>query len=232
MKRALGFTLVELLVALFVMALLAILSWRGLDGMTRAQAATEARADEVLALQTGLAQWKSDLDALVQLPQMTALEWNGRVLRMTRRGTASPTDGVRVVGWTRRGGQWLRWQSPPLATRGDVESAWLQADQWSQTPGDQERRSEVAVAPLEEWQLFYFRGDAWTNPQSSDATSAPAAASNPFAAALAAAVGAGTGRVGVVPDGVRLVLTLPPGRALAGKITLDWINPRVGGGKS
>ena len=129
MKRALGFTLVELLVALFVMALLAILSWRGLDGMTRAQAATEARADEVLTLQTGLAQWKSDLDALVQLPQMTALEWNGRVLRMTRRGTASPTDGVRVVAWTRRDGQWLRWQSPPLAMRGDVESAWLQADQ-------------------------------------------------------------------------------------------------------
>lgn len=232
MKRALGFTLVELLVALFVMALLAILSWRGLDGMTRAQAATEARADEVLTLQTGLAQWKSDLDALVQLPQMTALEWNGRVLRMTRRGTASPTDGVRVVAWTRRDGQWLRWQSPPLATRGDVDSAWLQADQWSQTPGDQERRSEVAVAPLQEWQLFYFRGDAWTNPQSSDATSAPAAASNPFAAALAAAVGTGAGRVGVVPDGVRLELTLPPGRALAGKITLDWINPRVGGGKS
>ena len=35
-----GFTLVELLVALFAMALLAIMSWRGLDGMTRAQAQT------------------------------------------------------------------------------------------------------------------------------------------------------------------------------------------------
>ena len=111
-----GFTLVELLVALFAMALLAVMSWRGLDGMTRAQAQTEARSDEMLTLQVGLAQWAADLDALVQLPQTTALDWNGRVLRMTRRGTAAPTDGVLVVAWTRRGvdgnATWLRWQSP------------------------------------------------------------------------------------------------------------------------
>lgn len=226
-----GFTLIELLVALFVMALLALLSWRGLDGMTRAQAQTEARADEVLALQTGLAQWSADLNALVQVPQLTALEWNGRVLRMTRRGTASVTDGVRVVAWARRDAQWLRWQSQPLVTRGEVDAAWQLADQWAQSAGDQERRQEVAVAPLDDWQIFYYRGDAWTNPLSSDA---PSVAANPFAAAaaLAAAVGGASGRTAIIPDGVRLVLVLPPGRALGGKVTLDWISPKVGGGKS
>ena len=76
--------------ALFAMALLAVMSWRGLDGMARAQAQTEARADEVLTLQVGLAQWAADLDALIQLPQTTAIDWNGRVLRMTRRSTAAP----------------------------------------------------------------------------------------------------------------------------------------------
>ena len=45
-----GFTLIELLVALFAMALLAVMSWRGLDGMARAQAITSGRADEVLTL--------------------------------------------------------------------------------------------------------------------------------------------------------------------------------------
>ena len=59
-KRGRGFTLVELLVALFAMALLAVMSWRGLDGMTRAQAITAARADEVLTLQVGLAQWGAE----------------------------------------------------------------------------------------------------------------------------------------------------------------------------
>ena len=64
-----GFTLIELLVAISVMSLLAVLSWRGLDGMARAQAQTSLRADQVLTLQAGLAQWKIDLDTLALAPQ-------------------------------------------------------------------------------------------------------------------------------------------------------------------
>ncbi len=224
--RTRGFTLVEMLVALFVMALLAILSWRGIDGMVRTQQQTEGRADAVLALQTGLAQWNADLDAIMQLPQLNAIEWNGRVLRLTRRGTASPTDGVRVVGWTRREGQWRRWQSAPLTTRGEVEAAWQQADTWASGPNEALRRQEVAIVPLEDWQIFYYRGDSWTNPQSSDATTGA------LGEALAAARAAGARTATVVPEGVRIILHLPPGGALAGALTRDWVNPTVGGGKS
>lgn len=237
MKAARGFTLVELLVAIFVMSLMAMLSWRGLDGMVRAQSQVETRADEVLALQTGLAQWNADLDALVQFPQLAALEWNGRVLRMTRRDTTAATEGVHVVGWARREGQWRRWQSDPLFTRGDVENAWQQADLWSQGQGgDDALKREVAVAPMDEWTVFYYRGDAWSNPLSSDVTTSPGPgmAPNPLAAGLAAATAAarGTGRVMLVPDGVRLVINLPAGHAFTGRIVRDWINPQVGGGKS
>ena len=63
-----GFTLIELLVAIALMALMAAMSWRGLDGMTRAQTQMHQQADEVLTLQTGLAQWGADLDALAQQP--------------------------------------------------------------------------------------------------------------------------------------------------------------------
>ena len=226
-RRSRGFTLVELLVALFAMALLAVLSWRGLDGMSRAQLQTAARADEVLTLQTGLAQWGADLDALMQLPQTSAIDWNGRVLRITRRSTTSPADGALVVAWTRRAGDgvgtWLRWQSAPLTTRGQVEEAWLNADTWSQNPGDDERQHEVAVTPLADWQIFYYRGDAWTNPQSSDAAT-------PFPGLAAAA--APTARTAIIPDGVRLVLILPEGQAISGRIQRDWVRPTVGGGKS
>jgi general secretion pathway protein J len=224
MRAHRGFTLVELLVALFAMALLAIMSWRGLDGMTRAQAQTEARADEALTLQVGLAQWAADLDALIQLPQATAIEWNGRVLRLTRRSTATETDGVLVVGWTRRTvngvGTWLRWQSPPVTTRGELDTAWQQADIWSQNPGEEQVRREVAVVPLDEWQIFFFREDAWTNPLSSDIKGA----GTPVPGAAPATVPA-------IPDGVRLVLTLPPGQAISGTLTRDWVRPTVGGGK-
>ena len=39
-------------------------------------------------------------------------------------------------------------------------------------------------------------------------------------------------RTAVIPDGVRLVLTLPEGQAISGVIQRDWVRPTVGGGKS
>ncbi len=216
-----GFTLIELLVALSMMALLALMNWRGLDGMVRARVQTETRADEVLALQVGLSQWAADLDAIVQTPQLNALDWNGSVLRMTRRSSAAATDGVLVVAWTRRvvdgRGVWLRWQSPALTGRGALADAWQQASIWAQNAGDEQKRFEVAVVPLDEWQIFYFRSDAWTNPLSSDA---------------AGGTTVSTGSSSNIPDGVRLVLQLPAGQALAGKLTRDWVRPTVSGGKS
>ena len=44
-----GFTLIELLVAIGLLALMAALSWRGLDGMTRSQAQMRQYSDEVYA---------------------------------------------------------------------------------------------------------------------------------------------------------------------------------------
>jgi len=213
MRRARGFTLVELLVALFALALLASLSWQGLDGMIRARQQTEARTDEVLALQTGLAQWAADLDAVTPFPPTAAIEWNGRVLRLTRRSSLSPAEGVRVVGWTRREGRWLRWESVPLFTRGDLDAAWLEADLWSQKPSDAMRRQEVLIGPLEDWQIFFFRENAWTNPLSTAAgTGAPQAAARGGSA---------------LPDGVRLVLQIPGGRAISGRLQRDWMRPTL-----
>lgn len=237
-----GFTLIELLVAISIMALLAVLSWRGLDGMARAQTQTSQRADAVLTLQAGLAQWKVDLDALTQTPFISSLDWDGRVLRMTRR-TAAVGDGLMVVAWTRRGdagGQWLRWQSPVLRSVGGWTDAWSRASQWAQNASAEDRAREVLVVPLEDWQIFYFRSDAWTNPLSSDAAAPTPAATTPAATTPTAAISAATnpppaGAVpsqATVPEGIRLVLTLPPGSAISGKLTLDWVRPSLIGDKS
>lgn len=220
-SRRRGFTLIELLVALAALSLLAVMSWRGLDGMSRAQAITQARADEVLTLQTGLAQWKADLDAIATTNHITSLDWNGQALRITRRGSASASDALRVVAWTRRAdaqGQWLRWQSPPVVTLQDWTLAWTQAERWAQNPSDADKKREIAVLGLEDWQLFYFRSDAWSNPLSSSGTTTTGTTTTAISADL--------------PTGVRVVLTLPPGSALSGKITLDWVQPAAGGTKS
>jgi general secretion pathway protein J len=228
--RNVGFTLVELLVALSVMAILSVLSWRGLDSMTRTQAQTRQYSDELLILQTGLAQWNTDLDALVQ-PSATPgvqpgpLDWNGQVLRLIRDSAPSGT-GWRIVAWTRRDeqgtSQWLRWQSAVLRTQGELQTAWQQAGLWAQGANAETRTNEVAITPLAQWQIFYFRGGAWSNPLSSDRiTATPSATLQP-----------GLVSGSNIPDGVRLVLTLPAGRALSGILTRDWIRPTVGGEKS
>lgn len=217
-----GFTLVELLIALGILALMAGLSWRGLDAMVQTREAVRHHSDAVLTLQAGLTQWSSDLDALVELPQTPTLMWDGRGLRLTRRNSTSPGDGVLVVAWARRSidgtGQWLRWQSPPLRTRGELQSAWKQAALWAQNPGDNEKKFEVRITALDQWQVFYFRNNAWSHPLSSaDATPADP----------------GDTTVGLPPpDGIRLVLTLPPGDAISGTLTRDWMRATLGGGAS
>lgn len=227
MRRARGFTLVELLVSLFALALMAALSWRGLDGMARARQQVEARADEVLTLQTGLAQWDADLDAVTEFPPTPPLEWNGRVLRLTRHSSLSAADGVQVVGWTRREGQWRRWQSAPVATRGELDQAWLQADLWAQNPSDAARAQEVAITPLLEWQIFFFRDNAWTNPQSAAGTPAFTGIPGVTGSTPPAASAAGATQTATLPDGVRLVLQLPEGRALTGQLLRDWVRPTL-----
>jgi len=230
-----GFTLIELLVALTVMALLALLSWRGIDGMVRVQADMRERMDGVVGLQIGLTQWSTDLDAVVETGQVSGVDYDGRVLRLTRRDTTVADSPVRVVGWARRvidgqhggRGSWARWQSPPLRTKAELQEAWTRVQLWAQNASDVEKRREVAVLGLEQWQVFYYRNNAWSNPLST------ASAANTNTPTDAAASTAPTRSIlAPLPDGIRLVLTLSPGQALTNVLTKDWIRPVLGGGKS
>ena len=226
-RSAGGFTLIELLIAIALLGLMALMSWRGIDGMVRAQQQTKARGDALLTLQAALGQWGADLDALVALPNTTPIDWDGQALRITRRSSAGGDAGALVVAWSQREvagtTQWLRWQSAPVTTRGDWQRAWNQATVWARSAGDAERKGEVVLVPLISWQIFYFRGNAWSNPLSSSGTPTAQIVGQASPAAKAHAL---------VPDGIRLQLDLGPNEALAGRLTRDWVNPLNGGGKS
>lgn len=239
-----GFTLVEVLVALAILALMAGLTWRGIDGIARAQAVTGQASDETLALQAGLTQWRADLDAIVSWPMPIAgtpgsigaaplttgrsLAWDGNTLRLTRTDAANPAAGLRVAAWTRQSstGWWLRWQSAPFTSIQAWAAAWDAAAQWGQeaslsgldanTGGSAQA---VAIVRISDWQLYYFRNNAWTNPLSSAAEGA----SNTAGASPAA-----TG----LPGGIRLLLTLAPGPGIAGPLTIDWVRPTFMGNGS
>ncbi len=210
MRTSRGFTLIELLVAISIMALLALMSWRGLDGMARSQALNRERGDAVLTMQTSLSQWGADLDATVALLQTPAMDWDGRVLRLTRRSTDNTAPLVYVVAWTLRtdaanGTHWSRWQSPGFTTHEEWQQAWDRASAWAGGGGSQAGDAEVNLMPLTDWQVSYFRNDSWGPAVSAETlgTSTP------------------------LPDGVRLLISLPQGASLAGLITRDWVRPSV-----
>ena len=221
-----GFTLIELLVAIAVMALLSLVSWRGLDGMSRATTLNQQRADAVLTLQATLAQWSADLDAVAALAQTRPIDWDGRVLRLTRRSSDAAAPAMLVVAWTLRpgadGARWRRWQSLPFTTRGEWQQAWNLAAAWSQDGAASSSGAggygDVALMPADSWQLYYFRENTWV-PAGGLPNTVPNPA-NPL------------GAIVTMPDGVRLVLNLPPGEGLSGTLTRDWVKPTVGSSRS
>jgi general secretion pathway protein J len=130
-------------------------------------------------------------------------------------------------------GHWLRWQSPEVRTRAALDLAWQKAQLWAQTPSDEDRLREVRTVALDDWQIFYYRGNAWTNPLSSAGTTeadAPVASSAATPASAPTTVATATG-ADATPDGVRLVLTLSAGQAISGALTRDWVRPVLGGSK-
>ena len=237
MHKQKGFTLIELLIAITLMAVLAGLSWRGLDSLMRSRDITQVQVEKTAVLQTVLAQWQADLNAVQPVPSIAdaGVLWDGRTLRITRRATVWRADsadaGLWVVAWTLRGNQWLRWQSAPLQTRAALQQAWANAERWGQNPSADDAVFETSLIPLEAWQLTYFRGNAWTNPLSSagNTDTSGNAANSP---SLGLTSQTNTTGQSTLPDAIRLQIDLPANTGVRGRLTLDWVRPNFSNTKT
>lgn len=202
--RAHGFTLVEVLVALLIMAVLAAMGWQGVDGMIRARDASQAAAERTLRLTTVIAQWEQDLASLYDNPSAPSLVFDGANLRLVR---LTP-DGAQVVVWTVREGVWRRWASTPVKRAFELQQAWLVSQQLI---GNEDQWVRVLDGTTD-WQVYFFRGNAWSNAQSSgDVIIAPSRAPGASAPVAPRAL---------LPSGVRLVLGLGPERKLIRDVQL------------
>lgn len=216
-----GFTLIEVLIALLIMSLIAAMSWQGVDAMVRTRDVAQERLGGTLRLQTVMGQLDSDLAELVDTQMVDALRFDGASLRLTRR-TAS---GVQLVVWSLRSGVWQRWASPSYTGSTDLREAWMRSLQFLGNEQGQLRAMEGVAG----WQVYFFRGGAWTNSQSTGTVvTVPAGGGGAAAAAAAAAASAAsapqaTMQRQVLPTGVRVVVTMAEGSGWAGSLTRDFI---------
>jgi general secretion pathway protein J len=197
-----GFTLVEVLVAMMIMAILAVMAWQGVDGMVRARDASQTRLEQMLRLNTVLAQWEHDMAALQQSGVVDGFAFDGATVRVTRRAER----GLQVVTWSllpaaegaTGGATLLRWASPPATSTSELQETWMRTLQFQgNEPGQLPTLKGIA-----QWQVVcaYSAGLGqgavnWTNCQSTATTVPPPAG---------AASGAQPRKA--LPDLVRLVI--------------------------
>jgi len=214
-----GFTLVEVLVAIALLAMLTGMAWRGIDGLLRAREAGEQSVARSSRLQTVVAQWERDLSELQDSQVVPALDFDGRALRFTRRGA----DGLQVVVWWVEDNQLWRWASAPVSAQPELLAAYRRSQQTS-TLGPQ---ALSALSGVTGWQLAYFRLNAWTNAMSSadlEAASSTAPKAAPPASPAASDPPQGDARA-TLPSGIRLRLELGEGSGFGGPLTHQTLIP-------
>jgi len=198
-----GFTLIEVLVAVVIMAIMSLLAWQGVDGIVRARDSNQVRLEQTLRLETVITQWEQDLASLQQTTAVPTLTCDGQTVRLTRR----TEGGMQVVAWSLRpdssNAMWQRWAGPPVTTTTALQEMWLRTQQFQGSEAGQLK----ALTGLDEWQVYFFQGNAWANCQSSGDVVAAS----------------GVAQRQALPSGVRLVLAFAPGSGLNGSLVRDTL---------
>jgi len=130
-NRHRGFTLIELLVAISVLAIVAVLGWRGLDTIVRARTALNSELAQTRGLQLAFAQMQSDCGQIADKNNI-----GGRPVLATQPGrltlvrmvfAENQPSRVQVVAYRVRDGMLTRRESPATRDLNELDAAWAAA---------------------------------------------------------------------------------------------------------
>lgn len=154
-----GFTLIEVMVSMFILAVLAGAAWKGVDAISTARQVADDNLQGTLRLQSVMTQLDADMAQVYDTQVVKGFQFDGANLRFTRRAAG----GVQVVVWSVRERKLLRWASPETTRVGDLQDHWRRASQLQgREPG-----TLVALNGVEQWQVYCFRSGSLSNCQSS-----------------------------------------------------------------
>ncbi|MDB5841233.1 MAG: prepilin-type N-terminal cleavage/methylation protein [Herminiimonas sp.] len=191
--RQRGLTLVELLVAISVLAFVAVLGWRGLDGIVRARVALNADLEQTRGMQLAFAQLQNDAAHVVPrdvLPDHTPLAIDQDRLRMVRQVFAYNQPGrLQVITYRIANGVLTRRESAATRDLNELNVLWqASANDSDVTNPAVELQSGVQGMTMRVWSTD---NKGWRSADSEQVGAAP----DPAAAAAAAAAAAGGGPV-------------------------------------
>jgi general secretion pathway protein J len=200
-RHSTGFTLIEVLVALFILSMMAAMAWQGVDMVVRSRDIAQGRMETLLRMQSTLAQWDADLHHTIDTGLVPGLQFDGASLRLTRQRP----EGAQMVVWSLRGGTLQRWASEPTTSAETLQEFWLQSQQLQ----GREAGQLDALKGVTQWQVYTYsqQSQSWSNSQSTgDVQPAGGNAANAREA---------------LPDGLRLVLQFGEGSGMSGTVTRD-----------
>lgn len=127
-SRRAGFTLVELLVAIGILAMVAVLGWRGLDGIVRARVALTQDMETTRGMQLAFAQMQNDCENAAGSDIMRGrptLLWDADRLTLVRKVFVEHEPSrLQVIGYRLVNGQLIRRESPGTRDLAQVEQLW------------------------------------------------------------------------------------------------------------
>lgn len=163
-SRGAGFTLVELLVAIGILAMVAVLGWRGLDGIVRARVALTNEMEITRGMQLAFAQLQNDCENAAGSELMRgqpALLWDADRLTLVRKVYVEHEPSrLQVISYRVVNGQLIRRESPGTRDLNQVGQLWQALA--SDTPADNSPSVvlQVGVAGM---QVQGWQNNAWRN---------------------------------------------------------------------
>jgi general secretion pathway protein J len=177
-----GFTLVELLVAISILAIVAVLGWRGLDGIIRSRGALTAQMEQTRGMQLAFAQLQNDCENLATSTLLHGRAYlqaeNNRITMVRLVLAENEPSRLEVVAYRVRDGVLTRRES--IATRDLQQLDAL----WQAAATDADTVPGVALqSGVQGMTMRYWMASGWTA-----AASVSTASNNPSGMEVSLAV--------------------------------------------